>query len=310
MLNFHLNPDLTDYKLSFNPNFFNTIEFQNNQQYSPLYSFYILDTEGKNIFGMIHFTIIGEAAVSQPKGPFGGFEFDPSIDEELFVEFNAFIEIELTNLGVKKIKLVERPEVLVNEVSFEPIETLKQLNYDIVVTDISHYINLEEVNGLAQIHSMERRNFRKALAKNYRWKLESEEALPEVYSFIERCRSQNNLNVNVTFEDLNRSFNEFPGRYRIFSIRHKGYLTAASITVEVSNNVLYNYLPASDKRFKRDSPMVFLMVSLYKYARSFGYQVLDLGVSSINGKIQTGLAEFKERMGAVICEKKTLEKKL
>ena len=310
MLDFHLNPDLKGFKTSFDTNFFNTLEFQNNQRYSPLYSFYVLNSKEEKIHGMVHFTIVGDSAVSQPKGPFGGFELDPSIVEEVFVNFNSFIEERLIKRGIKKIKLIERPEVLVNEMSFESMEVLMQLDYKVVVTDIAHYINLEEVIGLKQIHPMERRNFRKALAKNYRWKLESIEALPEVYSFIERCRAQNDLMVNISFEDLKSSFNEFPRKYRIFSIRHRDYLTAASITVEVSNNVLYNFLPASDRRFKKDSPMVFLMISLYKYAKSLGYQILDLGVSSINGKIQTGLAEFKERMGAMICEKKILEKKL
>ena len=248
--------------------------------------------------------------MSQPNAPFGGFELDPLIDEVVFIQFHDYIQSELKAKGVKRIHIVDRPDVFWDDVTFDLQEELLALNYNVVQSEISHYVNLEEVDGLKQIHTMERRNFRKAMAKNYRWKLEAQQALPEVYSFIERCRAQQDLKVNITFEDLRKSFKVFPGKYRIFSIRHHDYLTAASITVEISKNVLYNYLPASDKRFNADSPMVFLLVSLFKYAKSLGYQILDLGISSVNGKIQTGLAEFKERMGALICERKTFEKVL
>ena len=309
MLSFSQNPDLKGYAFTFTPHFFNTLKFQQNQQYDPLLSFYILDEAEKEVKGLIHFTQLGDTAESQPRGPFGGFEVDPHIDDEVFVRFNEFIDSSLSDLGISKIRIIQRPDILFNEIAFDPVEMLYDLNYRIVNTDISHYVSLEDVS-LKDIHPMERRNFRKARAKDYRWKLESISSLPEVYSFIERCREQNQLKVNITFEDLRRSFNRFPQKYRIFSIRYQDYLAAASITVEVSKEVMYNYLPASDKRFNKDSPNVFLLVSLYKYAKSLGYEVLDLGVSSIDGKIQTGLAEFKERMGALICEKKSFEKKL
>jgi len=310
MLTFHFNPDIQGFSLAFTPRFFNTLQFQENQLHTPLFSFYILDVTEKKILGSIFFTRVGDSAFSQPNGPFGGFELDATIDEETFVSFHAFFESELKKIGISKIKIVEPPDIMMNDISYEPLEKLLELNYSIVVSEINHFINLDDVTDAGQIHQMERRNFRKALAKGYKWKLESADALPEVYSFIERCRHQNKLLINITYEDIDKSFRRFPGRYRIFSIRHNGYLAAVTITVEVNENILYNYLPASDKKYSTDSPMVFLLVNLYKYAKSLGYQVLDLGVSSVNGKVQTGLAEFKERMGALFCEKRTLEKKL
>lgn len=310
MLSYHLHPNLEGYDFGFSPTFFNKLEFQLHQSYDPLYSFYILNQSTKNVVGFVHFTQVGEFAFSQPRAPFGGFELDISVREVEFREFLAFIHDTLKGKGIKRIKIVEPPDIFGSDISFDSTEVLYEHNYQVVAADVNHYVNLDDTVGMEHIHQMERRNFRKALAKGYKWKLESLEVLPEVYSFIERCRAQNDLHVNIKFEDLNRSFKRFPGVYRIFSIRHHDYLAAASITVEANQSILYNFLPASDKRFKADSPMVFLLVSLYKYAKSLGYEVLDLGVSSIEGEIQSGLAEFKERMGALICERRILEKKL
>ena len=44
--------------------------------------------------------------------------------------------------------------------------------------------------------------------------------------------------------------------------------------------------------------MVLLMVSLMESLTSKGAKLLDLGLSSIDGKKQSGLYAFKKRMGA------------
>jgi len=310
MLTFHVNPDLSGYNLLFEAKFYNTFKFIQHQQYDPILSFFILDEKAKDAVCMIHFTVVGEAAFSLPKSPFGGFEYHSSVDTDVLLDFIRYIEIELIKIGICKVKITVPPEIYSDSGTTNIIGVLTDSNYKVVVSDVNHFVGLDEIEGIKQLHPMERRNFRKTLAKNYKWKLESNDNLPEVYSFIERYREQQSLKVNILYSDLVRSFKAFPGKYRIMSIRHLGYLAAVTITVEVSKDILYNYLPASDKKFKQDSPMVFLLVNLYKYAKSLNYQILDLGLSSVNGKIQTGLAEFKERMGAHICDKKIMEKAL
>ncbi|MEQ9425614.1 MAG: GNAT family N-acetyltransferase [Cyclobacteriaceae bacterium] len=310
MLEFKRNHDLKGYSVKFPLNFYNTLKFVKHQEIEPIDTFSILNKKKKTVHGIIHFTAVGQNAFSLPKSPFGGYEFDSLVDDQIFHDFCLYVQNELKSSKFKKIKIIEAPDVYVDELNFDTLEVLKELGYETSISDINHFVNLDDVDGISLLSTMERRHFRKALAKNYRWKLESADALPEVYSFIERCREQQKLKVNISFEDLQRSFKAFPGKYRILSIRHNGYLTATSITVEVNKNIIYNYLPASDKKFKQDSPMVFLLVNLYKYAKSMNYQILDLGLSSVKGKIQTGLAEFKERMGASICEKRILEKVL
>ncbi len=258
---------------------------------------------------MIHFTLVGEFAFSLPKSPFGGFEFHTSVDNRTLIKFTHFVEYELKKFNVRKVKIIEAPGIYRDEGASDLMNVLSSHGFKLTFSDVNHFVSLDEINAIKQLHSMERRHFRKTLSKNYKWKLESIDALPEVSSFIERCREQQHLKVNISYGDINSAFKEFPGKYRIMSVRHHGYLTAVTITVEVNRNILYNYLPASDKRFNHDSPMVFLMVNLYKYAKSLNYQILDLGVSSIDGKIQYSLAEFKERMGAHYCDKNVFEKK-
>ncbi|MDA1121810.1 MAG: hypothetical protein O2887_15195 [Bacteroidetes bacterium] len=222
MLTFHANPDLAGYKILFDPNFYNTNRFIQHQRYDPLLSFYILDEVAKEVFAMIHFTQVGEFAFSLPKSPFGGFEYDASIDRDTWINFVQFFELKLKKLNVRKIIITEAPGIYRDESTSELLDILTSQRYKVTVTDLNHFVSLEEIEGIKQLHSMERRHFRKSLAKNYKWKLESNDALPEVYSFIERCREQQDLKVNISYVDITSAFKVFPGKYRIMSVRHLG----------------------------------------------------------------------------------------
>ena len=75
-----------------------------------------------------------------------------------------------------------------------------------------------------------------------------------------------------------------------------------------NHKILYNYLPASIDEYKAFSPMVMIMENVYNYAKKEQYSFIDLGISSINGVLQKGLIQFKERIGGVFSEKTTFSK--
>ena len=120
----------------------------------------------------------------------------------------------------------------------------------------------------------------------------------KVHKFINQCRRQQGLSINISLDDLTGSVNAMPKVYQAFAIQLDGEMIAATIIVNVTNKVAYNYLPASDKNYHHLSPMVMLMIELYDYLRLSGFTTMDWGVTSVNGHTQQSLASFKEAMGA------------
>ena len=56
------------------------------------------------------------------------------------------------------------------------------------------------------------------------------------------------------------------------------------------------------------SPVVLLVKGIYNYAGSRGFQILDLGISSVESRLNNGLYTFKKNLGALESERVTWEK--
>jgi lipid II:glycine glycyltransferase (peptidoglycan interpeptide bridge formation enzyme) len=102
----------------------------------------------------------------------------------------------------------------------------------------------------------------------------------------------------------------FPGKYKFFSVSNGKDIIAATICVHVNRRVLYNFLPAHDEMYKKFSPVVYLMHGIHHYAQNEKFKLIDLGISSVHGKPQTGLIKFKERLGGKAISKLTFVKEI
>ncbi|MFY0655005.1 MAG: GNAT family N-acetyltransferase, partial [Cyclobacteriaceae bacterium] len=153
-----------------------------------------------------------------------------------------------------------------------------------------------------------KRKIKKCEQEGIKFLYEGSEKLSEVYAFIEQCRNAQGLLMNITYDQLKKAFDTLSDAYEIYSVRDKlGELLAATITVRVNKAVVYNYLPAFDRAYKSLSPLAFLTRELVLACQRKGYHYIDLGISSIDGKIQEGLATFKERMGGIRSKRYTYE---
>ncbi len=140
---------------------------------------------------------------------------------------------------------------------------------------------------------------------------EAAEGLDRVYDIIEESRREQGLVPSLSKEKLRQYLDEFPQDFTLFTVKKDQTIYAATVTIRVHRNILYNFLPASPKRYHRISPTVMLMEGLYTYCQQHGYEMLDWGVSTTQDGIdQDSLIRFKERMGGIESEKWRFEKEL
>ncbi len=283
---------------------YNTLNFiQLKKDYQPVYCFQ-LDAETKNIINSIYFLCRDKKAISIPESPFGGFNIRATKGYHL----DEFVFKIIDHLKAKQIDeiIIKSPtNFYLSEVEQTSIQGLLNLGFCIDEEAINHHIVVTDANFDEIIHEMQKRKIKKAKTFNLNFREYKLSEISTVYAFINKCRIQKGVSINISLPQLLNAFKAIPESYKAFVVEMEDNIIAATIAVKVNDQVIYNYLPASDQAYNFLSPMVFLLNGLYAFCQSNNFKVIDLGISTLNNHPQDSLIKFKERMGGIMSKKLT-----
>jgi hypothetical protein len=294
---------VTDYEVSL----FNLPEHRTLQSSGEWISFYVLHQKNKTTLAEIHFHISDGVALSPVKATFGSIEFSEEIPSKVIFQFIEFLEKQLRLKGVTKVTIKNPPQAY--SLGQQNLLTVFLLNlgYTIALAEIDTVLSVslpfDEV-----LDRWEKRKLKQAHEASLELKRVDANRLEEVYSFILSCRSQKGYSLSMTFDQIQQTLNHFPDRFLLMGIYKDDTLVAASISILVRSNVLYNFYSDHDKAFDQLSPVVLLTEGLYNYAATHKIALLDLGTSALEGKPNFGLLDFKSRLGGSPTPKFTFEK--
>lgn len=261
--------------------------------------YYLLDTENRLIAGKVVLHPSGDGVpVSMPGAPFGSFHHIESLPADVTEQWVRETMI--------KGAIVRHPSDIYLSAESMTGEILKKPDNAMMISDINQHIPLQDF-GKGSMHPMQLRRIRKCQQAGFRCEQITEiPDLEKVYDFLRQCRIDQGLVINISEEMFLESFRQLPDHYFAFVVYDgENTLVAATVTISVTNDIMYNYLPGSLRSYNSFSPMTFLLNCLVIFMKRHHYRILDLGVSSIDGEEQTGLARFKDRMGAVRTDKLT-----
>ena len=176
--------------------------------------------------------------------------------------------------------------------------------------ELNSGIKIESLHFEEKIEVWEKRKLKQAKAKGAVYKQIPITELDSVYNFILKCRQQRDHTLSMTLEELRKTVETFSKEFFLFGVFLLKELTAASISIRVRPDILYNFYSGHLKKFDTMSPTVLLIGGLYKFCGSHNIHLLDLGTSSVDGQPNFSLLDFKLRMGAVPSMKLSFEKKL
>src|SRR5690606_33261790 len=101
-------------------------------------------------------------------------------------------------------------------------------------------------------------------------------------------------------ERLQSLFGALPDCFHLYTVRNQqNELMAALVTITVTPQAVYSFLPAFDRKYSLLSPLALLFYELMGHLKVKGHKILDLGISSIDGSPQSGLIKFKESLGGI-----------
>lgn len=273
-------------------------------------SFYMIHTRQKKILGLIYFCIINNEAISLPNRPFGSFELKRSINFERLTLFIQYIIQSLSELHVDTITIKSYSPLYQSEHFHLITFALISNGFQISVADINHHIQVTGHDYVKMIRYSEKKRLNKSKSLNYKFEKASVSEAEQVYQFICNCRTERSKPVSIDYHQLMTSLANFPDRYFFFTVKDKGNIAAASISVKVNQQVLYDFMHASALDYNQSSPVVMLMEGIYNYCQTHHLTSIDLGISSTHNQPQSSLINFKENIGGIPTVKFTFYKKL
>jgi CelD/BcsL family acetyltransferase involved in cellulose biosynthesis len=190
---------------------------------------------------------------------------------------------------------------------FEPqIESLKKIAPCRIVSDTNYHVEVENWTT-------------KSLSKGNRKKIRQFNEMGGVISFsnlsnIKQCydilvenRRHRGVQLTMEFEDFKKSLILCEKDFKLIQANIGGNVIATSLLVKIMPDYWYVLYWGESIEFRNLSPVASIFYFLIEQAKSNKVVILDLGISSVNGTLDEGLARFKTNLGAVTSEKLSLE---
>jgi hypothetical protein len=286
---------------------FNNAKHLRLQSEKNLWVYEILLEDTRAVKARIAFHIKALDALSPLRAPYGFLEIYKKVSTDELSSFFSFIEADLKVRGAKRIYLKSYPEVY--DKNFGLVEgVLKKLHYS-SRQEVSSIIRVDRKPFEKKIKVSERQKLRKA-ALLFSFEAVHSGRVKEIYSFIKECRKEKNQTLSMSFSELKKVVAEFPENFFFYHLFDSSGTAAAAIVIKISPEILYTFYYAHARRFDKVSPVVFLIAKLYEAAHDEGFEMIDLGTSMVNGKINRSLLHFKTSIGGQNSRKLIFEKEL
>jgi hypothetical protein len=269
-------------------------------------------TDGR-LVGVLAGVVTDGVLLSGHSAPFGGPELvrdDPTVDDVVGLVDGALAQ--LREDGVRGVRIRCRPAEYSRA---EPLleYALLQAGLQVEHCDLNHVVDLGMVGPdgepLALLGKKRARDVRADLALPY--ELVEAGTLAEIgtcHGILAANRAAHGRPAGLPAEYLARARETFPGRVRVWLLRHAGRPVAAAVVYRVLADIdlLVAWGDDADHGLQR-SPMNLLAHKLVEQALSTGARLLDMGPSSEkDGTPNLGLAHFKRSVGARPGNRKVL----
>jgi hypothetical protein len=299
-----------DYQQDFNPGIFYQKKHLYLQSPEGLYSFSMVDPIKKIIHGIIHFHLKDSLALSPLRSPYASYALSSEVSEKELEKFMVYTEAKLSEVGATRIIIKNPPEAYSIDHDRLLQQTLLKNNYIVQTEEISAIIPVTEASFESKLHRSEYKRLRKCRESGLVFRFVSLNQLPAIYNFLKTCRDEKGYNLSMTLEELVNVISVFPDHFFLTQVTLKEELVAANISIRVNEKVLYNFYHDHHRLYNLLSPVVFLNEGLYQFCQQQKLNLLDLGTSMKDGKINSSLLNFKLRLGAQPSRKLTFVKNI
>ena len=235
---------------------------------------------------------------SPGRAPYGGFDLSPELTDAEVVEFVSSTETLLQKSGAQRIHMVLPPFCYSPKLGPRVLSILCRMGYVVTRQELNQALVLEP-NGATKygIHAA-RKRLNKARRAGVAARMLGPDEYRAGYGAIAQNRQKKARTLSMSWSDVEAMVTAFPSKLHLFGAEQDGKLLAAAICIAVSARVLYVYAWGEIAGAESLSPVCVLADDISNFARNQGFELLDLGTSSLEGIVNPGLIAFKGSLGA------------
>ena len=309
MREFHPGPAPKGFKKDFESFLFNTIAHRKTQSKTGWKEFHLINKSKRKILASVSFHVDGQVARSPLKAPFGSYEFSETISQRKLSKFIKAVDHSLKEAGVKKVEIINHPKIYNTQHPIVIFSLIHQ-GYSPFQCDVNTHIKVDKLPLVRKMNKGKRKQFRHCMKVGLRFKKLPNSKRNDLYDFIARCRAERNQSLSLTKKELNKIIIALPKNFILVGVYNEKELIAGSVCVLINKKILYTFYSAHLKKYDSLSPLTFLLSNLYEWCLKNGFNLLDMGTSSINGKPNFNLVNFKLRVGGTMSPKFSFRKTL
>jgi hypothetical protein len=289
-----------EYPCSFEIHLFNTAKHQNTQTTEVCHAFYLIRLPCPEAIASISLVEVSEKHFASPaKAPFGGIQCHPGCKTQELIFFLSCMEKWMQQNNAKFV-LIKTAPVCYDPVLNRILHRIYLMNAYQPIAQVTHHIEITNRDFFLRIKKSEYRRLNKCKQACFKVNLEKTSSDRDIFKFISNSFSSKNYKLSIPEEKFEVLAKTFSDEFLVFTAKDGHQLIAVCVTVRVSKNVLYLFIPTDLLSYRKFSPMVLLYERIYNYCQKEGIKTMDLGTSTDHdGKIKPGLVCFKENMGGV-----------
>ncbi len=281
--------------------FFNSVKFLKVNNTIPSISFRL--NKSNKIIAAIHFSILGDKAISLLQAPFGGLDFHQEVELE---DIDCFLSEVLVELQARKIKLIEfrlPPSSYAPAIEAIQDNLLKRHGFKISGSETNCHIEVNPPTTFwSLLSSSEKNKLNRSLKAGYQNYELPKSKFNEVYDLLKENREAKGYPLTMERNHLEKLVHKFD-EYKLFGCYEQDKLIACTVSIVVNKEILYNFYMADNLDYRSFSPLVFLNEYIYNWCNKNKFNQLDLGTVSVDGIINEGLFSFKKNIGAKVSGK-------
>ncbi len=244
---------------------------------------------------------LGRAGAETLKSPgratFGGFWKEPN-EGFTYTEKTVAQLVSYSNKS-NQIRISYPPSYFHPEIFEEQVSFLKA-KCSSFISETNFHIVINQRNDVSKGNRKKQRQFKEgggsvSQVLKTDWRL--------IYNLLAENRSRRGVELSMPWHVFERGLDECPEVFTVWGATLGTELVGGALTVEISDDTLYVLFWGDTLLGREFSVVASICETLIDFCKSKNYKVLDLGISSVDGLLDSNLARFKSNLGAIQTEK-------
>lgn len=289
---------------------FNREQHRRSQSVAGWQTFSWVNDESGKLAARVHFREENGEALSPFRAPFGSLELTAGLATESLRQFIGQFEQHLRAKGIKKIVIKDAPYQYRPEMASLLTAALLDSGFILSKHEINSGIVVDDRPWELRISHAEMKRLKRCRNEQLIFTRLDIDKIDQVYSFLNACRQERGMTLTMTLAQVKETIVLCPGDFLLFGVFQADRMVSAALTVKVNDRILYDFYHGHEKASDQLSPVVLLIDGIYSFCRENKFALLDLGTSSLDGKINFSLLNFKNQLGCESSLKLTFEKNI